>query len=203
MRIRDAQKQASRARVIGAARDLFEEIGFQETTVRMLAERAGLSPGGVFTTFDDKVAILCHILGEYRCALYDRMEALTPHLHGTARDRLAALMRLVASQEFARRRLVLAYVGASYSWNDRLEEGHLKLNARVAGVLGAVLREGAERGEVRQDLDPGLLVEMIWSGYEAAARATHYAGQGEDALNHRVERQLDLLFQGAAPRSAS
>lgn len=200
MRIRDAQKQASRARVIGAAKDLFEEIGFQETTVRMLAERAGLSPGGVFTTFDDKVAILCHILGEYRASLCDQMEALTPHLHGTVRDRLAALMRLVVSQEFARRRLVLAYVGASYSWTGRLEEEHLTLSARLAATLGAIIREGVERGEVRQDLDPDLLVAFIWSGYEAAARAAHYAGESEEALNRRIERQLDLLFQGAAPR---
>lgn len=199
MRKRDAKKQASRARVIGAARDLFEEMGFQETTVRMLAERAGLSPGGVFTTFDDKVAILCHILGEHRARLFDEMEALRPHLHGTVRERLAALMRLVNSQEFARRRLVLAYAGASYTWSPQLEEEHLKLHRRLAGVLGEVVRDGVANGEVRSDLEPDLLVELIWAGYQSAARAAYHAGLGEDALNGWTERQLDLLFQGVRP----
>src|ERR1700693_629539 len=42
---------ATRARVLNAARDLFDEVGYEETTIRMVAERAGVAVGSVFTTF--------------------------------------------------------------------------------------------------------------------------------------------------------
>ncbi len=94
---------------------LFEEVGFQETTVRMIAERAALSPGGVFTTFEDKVAILCHILGDYHERLFDDIERLVPVLVGSTRERLQAVIALAHTHEFPRLRMVLAYVGASSS----------------------------------------------------------------------------------------
>lgn len=200
MKIRDAKKQASRARVVEAARILFEEVGFQETTVRMIAERAALSPGGVFTTFEDKVAILCQILGDYREHLFDEIERLAPTLSGSTRERLKAVIALAHSHEFPRLRMVLAYIGASYSWSRKLEEEHRALHRRLANVLVGIVGEGMGRGEIRREVDPDLLVEMISSIYLRNYRTAHYAGLAVADLNARTERQLDLLFEGAASR---
>jgi AcrR family transcriptional regulator len=200
VKIRDAKKQASRARVIEAARALFEEVGFQETTVRMIAERAGLSPGGVFTTFDDKVAILCQILGEHRERLFQEIEILAPTLTGTTQDRLRAVIALAHQYEFPRLRMVLAYIGASYSWSRKLEEEHRVLHRRLARVIGAVIQEGVERGELHRDLDVDLLVEVISSVYLRNYRTAYYAGFGAEDLNTRIARQLALVFDGAQAR---
>jgi AcrR family transcriptional regulator len=186
--------------VIEAARALFEEVGFQDTTVRMIAERAGLSPGGVFTTFDDKVAILCHILGEYREQLFDEIEALTPRLDGTVRDRLHAVIRMAHAHEFPRLRLVIAYIGASYTWSRDLEEEHRRLHRRLSEVIGGIVRDGVARGEIGADTDTSLLVEMLSSAYQRNYRTAHFAGFSEEALNARMRRQIDLLFDGAAAR---
>ena len=51
MGVRDDQKAATREKVLVAARDLFNEVGYEETTIRAIAERAGVSVGSVFTTF--------------------------------------------------------------------------------------------------------------------------------------------------------
>jgi AcrR family transcriptional regulator len=197
VRIREAKKQASRARVIEAGRILFEEVGFQETTIRMIAERAGLSPGGVFTTFEDKVAILCQILGDYRERLFDEIETLVPTLQGSTRARLRAVIALAHSHEFPRLRMVVAYIGASYGWSRKLEEEHRQLHRRLGAVIGAIVIEGVARGEIRRELDADLLVEMISSVYLRNYRTAYYAGLGIDELNARIDRQLDLLFDGA------
>ncbi|HTK34642.1 MAG TPA: TetR/AcrR family transcriptional regulator [Caulobacteraceae bacterium] len=200
MKIRDAKKQASRERVLDAARFLFEEVGFHETTVRMIAERAGLSPGGVFTTFEDKVGILCQILGDYRERLFDEIERLVPSPTGSTRERLHAVIVLAHAHEFPRMRMVLAYIGASYCWSRRLEEEHRALHGRFRTVITAIVAEGVERGEIDPKVDADLLVEMICAVYLRNYRTAFYAGFGEHELNGRTRRQLDLLFEGACAR---
>ena len=54
MGVRNEQKAATREKVLDAARDLFNEIGYDETTIRAIAERARVSVGSVFTTFASK-----------------------------------------------------------------------------------------------------------------------------------------------------
>src|SRR5205807_7789 len=48
MRGRQTQKEATRGRVIDAARELFDTQGYQGTTIREIARHAGVSVGSVF-----------------------------------------------------------------------------------------------------------------------------------------------------------
>ena len=41
--LREAQKQATRAKVLAAARELFVEVGYEAATIRTIAERAGVA----------------------------------------------------------------------------------------------------------------------------------------------------------------
>jgi AcrR family transcriptional regulator len=186
--------------VVEAARALFEEIGFQETTIRMIAERAGLSPGGVFTTFEDKVAILCQIVGEYREKLFEEIDVLTQELKGSTRERLQAVFVLAHSHEYPRLRLVLAYIGASYGWSRSLEEEHRQLHRRLAAVIGRLVREGVQTGEIGGHVDPDLMVEMLSSTYLRNYRTAYYAGLSLADLDARTARQIELLFEGARAR---
>jgi AcrR family transcriptional regulator len=183
--------------VIDAARELFEENGFHETTVRMIAERAGLSPGGVFTTFEDKVAILCQILNDQRDQLFAEIERVSPELDGPTAERLKKILALAHAHEFPRLRLVLAFVAASYGSGRKLEDEHRRLHGRLALLLGDVVREGVRRGDVRPEVDADLLAEMVSSAYVENYRSAYYAGLGEEELNNRMGRQLDLIFDGA------
>lgn len=200
VRVRDARKQASRARVLEAARVLFDEVGFQETTVRMIAERAGLSPGGVFTTFDDKVAILCQILAEQREQLFQEAERLRPTLTGSTRERIEALMAVAHAYEAPRTRMVVAYIGASYGWSRKLEEEHRLRHSGLARALRSLLVEGVERGDVRADADIDILIDLISAAYLRNFRTAHYAALDAEELDAHFSRQLDLLFTGAAAR---
>ena len=62
MGVRDTQKQATRGRVLAAARDLFDAAGFEATTTRQIADRAGVAVGSVFTTFASKAEILSQVM---------------------------------------------------------------------------------------------------------------------------------------------
>src|SRR3954462_6377366 len=104
--LRKAKKKGTRTRVSEASRALFEELGYQETPVRAIAQRAGVSVGGVFTTFEGKAGILAHIVAEQRAVLIDEIAARAPSLSGTVEERLKAVIAMAHRSEFPRLRTV-------------------------------------------------------------------------------------------------
>lgn len=166
----------------------------------MIAERAGLSPGGVFTTFDDKVAILCQILAEERERLIEDIERLKPSLTGSTRERIEALMSVAHTHDLPRMRMIVAYIGASFGWSRKLEEQHRQRHTRVALALRSVLVDGVARGEIRKDADLDLLLDLISAAYQRNFRTAYYAGFDVEAMDARLAGQLALLFEGAVPR---
>ena len=56
--LREDQARATRRAVVGAARDLFVELGWSRTTIDAVAARAGVSRKTVFTSVGGKAALL-------------------------------------------------------------------------------------------------------------------------------------------------
>lgn len=56
--LREEQARATRRAVVEAARDLFVELGWSQTTIDAVAERAGVSRRTVFTAVGGKAALL-------------------------------------------------------------------------------------------------------------------------------------------------
>ena len=81
----------TRARILDAAMNLFRERGFEETTMREIATRAGVATGAAYYYFESKDAI---VLAFYDQAQQD-MEPLLHTALSTTKDlrqRLAALL---------------------------------------------------------------------------------------------------------------
>lgn len=55
--VREAAKAATRETVLTAARRVFEEAGYEAATIRLIACRAGLSTGAVFSHFSGKALL--------------------------------------------------------------------------------------------------------------------------------------------------
>src|SRR6188474_2116966 len=88
---RQSQKEATRQRVVDAARDLFDTHGYQGTTIREIARHAGVAVGSVFTTFASKGEILSEVMSTRLAPLYTEIDRLTPHMHGQTVDRLRTM----------------------------------------------------------------------------------------------------------------
>lgn len=195
MGLRETRKQATRARVLAAARDLFEEIGYEAATIRLIAARAGVATGSVFTTFDSKKAILQAVMAERLDVLYGELSRITPHLRGPCSDRIRSIMAVHYNFEMERPRLYTAYVAISFDWSIARSPASFGGNPKLRGMLGDVMREGIASGEVRADLDIELFLDVMLASYGFNYR---YAGE-EDAiaLTARFDRQVGLLFEGA------
>lgn len=61
--LRSAKKAATREKVLGAAKALFEGAGYDAATIRSIAKAAGMSTGSVFSNFTDKAAMYRELYG--------------------------------------------------------------------------------------------------------------------------------------------
>jgi AcrR family transcriptional regulator len=188
--------------VVEAARRLFEEIGYEETTIRMVAERAGVSVGSVFTTFESKVDIFNYILFEKFEGLFGELQRISPYLKGSACDRIVSLMSIAYGVECQQLDLMISHLAASHGWPRRIEEEHLKRRARLEGLFRDVLDQGVASGEVRSDVDLDCFVEVILSVYARNYRKAYYERLTPEQLSTLTERQMALLFQGVGAQGA-
>ncbi|HZC16670.1 MAG TPA: TetR/AcrR family transcriptional regulator, partial [Caulobacteraceae bacterium] len=182
MGARQERKQATRERVLAAARDLFDEVGYEEATIRMVAKRAEVSVGSVFTTFAGKAELLSQVMVDRVEALQSELEQVTPHLRGPTVDRLRSIMAVHYGFETRRLRLFVAYVAASFTWAHDGAVTPVGRNDRFRGMLADALMGGVERGDVRPDADPDLFVDTLLAAYVWNYRRAAQDGADAPAL---------------------
>jgi len=186
--------------VLAAASDLFQEVGYDETTIRMVAERAMVSVGSVFTTFSGKAEILSRAMEARLDGLFGELDRLVPDPRGSTVDRLRSIMAALYGFETRRLRLFVAYIGASYSWSPG--EGVIPLgrNARLLGMIGDALIDGIKRGEVRRDADIPTFVDTLAAAYIWNYRRAAHEDADTATLIEHMDRQIGLLFDAVMAR---
>ena len=197
--VRETQKQSTRRKVLEAARDLFNEIGYDETTIRAIAERAGVSVGSVFTTFASKADVLSQVMDDRVDALYSELDRVARHLRGSVVDRVSSVFAIHYDFECRRVKLFLAHVAASFS--PTLEPSTIPFgrNARFKGMLVEMIRDGVSRGEVRQDCDHDLVLDTLMAAYAWNYRLAAQKGADAAHMTALMERQVALIFNGLRP----
>ena len=196
--LRAARKDATRRRVVDAARELFEDVGYEAATIRAIARRAGVSVGSVFTSFTCKAHVLSQVMQERLGELYAELERLLPHLRGSAVDRCRSLFAVHYAFELRRSRLFLAYVAAAFDWETAPNVPPLGANPRLRGMVQACLEAGVARGELRGDIDQELVVDLLIGVYAWNYRLAASDGADEKRLVSLMDRQIGTIFDGLA-----
>ena len=68
------KSDATRARILGAALELFHDRGFEATTMREIATAAGVATGGAYYYFDSKDAIVLAFYDQAQKDMVPRLE---------------------------------------------------------------------------------------------------------------------------------
>lgn len=197
---RQSQKEATRRRVLEAARALFDTIGYEDATIREIARQAGVSVGSVFTTFASKGEILSQVMQERLEPLYAELDRVMPHLRGPTVDRLRTMFAIHFNFETAHTRLFLSHIAAAY-------DPTLPPSARPYGKtprLQEVIRECLTKGVAQGDVDPALdlqeVIDLLMAAYAWTYRLA-VRGQGSaEAMTAVMDRQIGLIAEGFRPR---
>lgn len=201
MSVRKSQKEATRQRVLDAARDLFETQGYEETTVREIARRAEVAVGSVFTTFASKGDILSQVMADRLEELYGELDRVAPHLRGSVADRLRSLFAIHFAFETRRTKLFLAHIAAAYDWTLGPSSRPYGKNPRLRQVIKDCLADGVARGEICPDQDLDLIIDALMGIYAWTYRLAAWEDADAQEMSAVFDRQVGLLAQGFAPRA--
>ena len=200
MGVRDTQKAATRDKVLSAARDLFHEIGYDETTIRAIADRAGVSVGSVFTTFSSKADVLSQVMADRVEPLQEELTRVLPYLRGSTCDRLCSIFAIHYDFECRRVKLFLAHIAASYS--PSLEETTTPFgrNATFQTMLRETLTDGITRGDVSPEADLDVILQLLVACYAWNYSLAAQIGADAVALTARMDKQIALIMHGVRPQ---
>jgi AcrR family transcriptional regulator len=187
-------KSARRDEIVELAGSMFAERGFAGTTVREIAEAAGILSGSLYHHFDSKEAIVDELLSTF---LTETMAAYRDAL-STATDPPAALRALVliAFRSVHDHRAAVAVMH---------QEFHALLQYRRFAYLRevsdeaeqlwvGVLREGVRAGSFRRMHDPVLTYRFIRDAVWNTVR--WYEPDGRYRIETIANRYLELLLDG-------
>jgi AcrR family transcriptional regulator len=186
-----------RAHLVELAGELFAEKGFRATTVREIADAAGILSGSLYHHFASKESIgdeilrgfLDEVLSDYRAAVAqadgprDAIERIVRSSTGTLARHRAALTMLQNDWAYFSSQPHFAYL------RDTLHE--------IEGIWIAQLARGKADGVFRADLDPKLTYRLV---RDILWIPVHWQPTGAWSAETVVESFLRLLFDGIVTR---
>ena len=188
--------------ILEAAIYLFGEEGFHSVTTRKIAARAGVSEGTLFNYFSSKNELMRAILGRIYAELTENATVILREVLDS-RERLQRLAEnhiTVMSRDNALfMRMIQAYMNVDLRGYSEIEGSVLhKLNLSYAWVFDVAVKEAAERGEVRRDINLSALRDLFFGGLEYASR-TLFLHDRFDIMSERVASIVEPLWQSMQP----
>ena len=200
MNVRRTQKEATRNRVMRAARDLFETQGYQGTTIREIARHAAVSVGSVFTTFASKGEILSEVMQDRLDGLYGELDRVMPHLRGSTAERLRTMFAIHFAFEVRHTRLFLAHIAAAYDWTLPPSAKPMGKTPRLQEIIGECVRKGVAEGDVDPSVDIQEVVDLLMAAYAWVYRLAAWSDADAPAMTVVMDRQIGLIAAGFTPR---
>lgn len=197
---RRSQREATRQRVIAAARELFDTRGYQGATIRDIARQAGVAVGSVFTTFASKGEILSEVMQSRLDRLYAELDHVMPHLRGSTADRLRTMFAIHFNFEAAHIRLFLSHIAAAYDWTLPAGARPYGRTPRLQEIMRECLAKGVAEGDVRPEADPQEITDLLMAAYAWTYRLVVTEGADAKRLTEVMDRQIGLIAEGFAPR---
>src|SRR5262245_40236724 len=154
-------RERRRAEILAAAGRLFAERGVRETTVRQIGEEVGVLAGSLYYYFQNKQGILHALMRPYVEDLVERYRRCAAR-PGDARTRLQALVEtsLEAMLDHPHENAILqvelqrAFRGREFAYLHAAVD-------EIERIYVAVIREGAQAGAIRGDVEPRFLFRML------------------------------------------
>jgi AcrR family transcriptional regulator len=218
MGLRESNKQDKRERLGRAARELFSEQGFDATTMRQIADRAGIGVGTIFLYARDKRGLLFLLFSDAVLDVQRQAFASLPTGEAGAELLVEQLVHVFSSfyRYYATdRRLSRLFVrellfqdqpasppaepGAGNSAISDAEK-HLGLTLEFLGRLAALVQQAQERGGLRADFSPLLAAMNFFATYfltlVGLLDPIHGASLDAELATARLRMALQLQVSG-------
>ena len=181
-------------RIAGA---LFAERGFKNTTVRDIADAAGILSGSLYHHFDSKESMVDELLSTFQTALFKTYDEITGS-DLDARAKVDAVVRASFDAIHDHHDEVAIFQGDATFLMTFDRFSYLREhNERFRAMWLDLLQEGMRSGALRSDLDAELTYRFIRDTVWVAVN--WYRPGGELTAQQVADQYLAILFDGLTP----
>ncbi len=186
------------AELLGIAADLFAEQGYVATTVRDIAEKAGILSGSLYHHFDSKESMIDEILSTFIDQTLARYEAIIAK-GGGARETFEGLVRASLESMVDSRSAILIYQNEARFLAAQPRFAYLTAAHRKFETIWTdVLKSGIRSGDFRKSIDPYLIYRLVRDTVWTAPR--WYRPGGPVKPERIMEQYLAVLVDGVTRR---
>jgi AcrR family transcriptional regulator len=185
--------------ILAAAREVFSARGYEQASMAEIAARVGVVEGALYKHFASKRELLFAVMRGFYESL---IESLREGLRGVrgARNRLRFVIwsQLRAfTEEAGLCRVVIREIRPQGDYEQSLVRG---LNRDLTGIALGVIEEAVAAGELRADVPPAMVRDVIYGGIEHLAwNAVN--GRGSLDVERTADALTDLILGGVGVRA--
>ncbi|MFC7339795.1 TetR/AcrR family transcriptional regulator [Saccharopolyspora griseoalba] len=185
---------ARRAELLEIAAQLFATRGYAQTTVRDIADEAGILSGSLYHHFSSKETMLEEILRSFMDGLLERFQEIVAGA-AAPREALDGLVRYSFTAIHEQQAAVSLYQNEIALLSRLPDFGFVEESSRrVESIWIAVLEEGRRTGDFREDLEPSLVYRFLRDAVWSSVR--WYNPEGTMRHDALAEQCLLLLHTG-------
>jgi AcrR family transcriptional regulator len=158
---KERQKEELKGKILRAARELFMQKGFEDTSIRSIAEKIEYSPTTIYLYFKDKDAIFCELHREGFALLNQYFRPLT-HV-ADPYERLKAINKAYISFAMENGELYdLMFIINAPMESLKKDESDWEEGKRAFAFLLNTIQECLEKGYFK-GMQPEVLAFTVWS----------------------------------------
>ena len=199
---RQVRSEVTRRKILDAAVDVFDEVGYTVAGWGTIVERTGMTKGALYHHFDAKEPLAAAIIEEgsetllatFRNGCGSGSPALENIIHGSF-----AVVNMLSSDKMARAAEQLA--AALNGFNEAASGFYVKCVAELTAEAGRAI---AER-DLRADLDPEVVSRSIVGamfGTRMLSNAMYGHDTGGGVVSERLSQIWELLLPGLVSESS-
>jgi AcrR family transcriptional regulator len=200
IRVPEEVRAQTRVRLLESAAAAFARDGLDGANINAISLAAGLAKGTVYNYFPSKEALFSAVVEDAcRRAVADAGEASAA---GSTEQRLHALVAADVAWARGHEPFARVLIGEVFSGNPERYARVVVAAEPYVGRVAQVLREGAERGEVRRDR-PAEELALVFTGLGLMTLSQHWGSAGVwPSMEDIPDLVVDLFLAGAGPREA-
>lgn len=201
MSVRENKKKKTKRAIFESAITLFNEQGFDKTSIALIAEKAGVGKGTVYSYFPNKKSILlgfCEFEFErIHQQLVERSNRNTSVLEQMLTIYMTEFNLLSQKPEFGR-----LYLRESLFPEDVDVSSITQVEDRYFDLLFPVLEKGKKCGELRKDLDPLYITGHFYSLFVLVMSAWYTRRISTEEVEPAMHTLFSQLLTGLRPATA-
>ncbi|WP_203295090.1 TetR/AcrR family transcriptional regulator [Maricaulis parjimensis] len=188
--------RANREKIYQAAITLIERQGLEATTMDEIAAEAGMARASVFNHFPSKLLFLAEFFQRFTDDVIGA--ARSARLTGF-RNRLEALFAAIGPIAHANKAMVREFASLAMG-HGPLAEAESEADDVMHSFFRELVEEGQRTGELRPDVDTGVLTDFLLGILTVTTHDWVNSGQSS-SLQADLAARFELLIQGIAKSS--